>query len=165
MYKIGEKIIYGQTGVCEVVDICYKEFVKNKGQEYYILKPVFNENNIIYAPTCNPKIFMRCLISKEEAEKLIENIPSIIKKSTQKQEYSKEEYLEKIYKSTLEDLVELTAYIYNKKKIIKSEKKRLNNVDEKYMIIAENLLFGELAAVLNIPICDVQKYIESKLKK
>jgi len=165
VYKIGEKIIYGQIGVCQVVDVCYKEFIKNKKQEYYILKPIFDENNKIYAPTTNSKIFMRSLISKKEAEDLIIKIPSIIEKTADLQESTKEEYIEKINNHTLENLVELTAFIYTKKKIICKDKKRLNNIDEKYMKIGENLLFGELAAVLDIPLCDVQKYIESRLKK
>lgn len=165
VFKIGDKVIYGQTGVCEIIDICKKEFVKNQKKEYYCLKPIFADNNMIYAPTVDSKIFMRSLINREQAENLIEKIPSIVEKNGQTQEGTKEEYLTKINNHTLEDLVELTAFIYSKKKSISKEKKRLNNVDEKYMKIGENLLFGELALVLDIPLDEVQKYIENRLKK
>ena len=165
MYKIGQKISYGQTGVCEVVDICYKEFIKKQKQQYYILKPIFAENNIIYAPTTDSKIFMRSLITKKEAEKLVDTIPLIIDRLNQEAEITKEDYLAKINNHSLEDLVELTSIIYLKKQNAYSLKRRLNNIDEKYLKIGENLLFGELAQVLGIPFEDVQKYIESRLKK
>ena len=38
-------------------------------------------------------------------------------------------------------------------------------MDEKYMRLAEGLLFGELAVVLGIPYDEVPKYIEEKIKE
>ena len=56
-------------------------------------------------------------------------------------------------------------FIYSKKRNARTLKKRLNAIDEKYMKISENLLFGELAAVLEIPINQVQGYIEKRIEK
>ena len=165
MYKIGEKIIYGQIGVCAVADICEKTFVKNQKREYYVLKPLHLENNLIYAPVQDGKVFMRRLISKEQAENLIESIPQIVDNLSVTEEITKEDYIEKINNHTLEDLVELTAIIYSKKLSVSKLKKRLNAIDEKYMKIGENLLFGELAAVLDIPLDKVQWHIENRLEK
>jgi len=74
------------------------------------------------------------------------------------------------YRSELEsqdccDLVELTAKIYMKKKLAKSQKRKLGLVDEKYLRIGEELLFGELSFALNIPYESVQKYIAEKIKE
>ncbi len=164
MYRIGDKVVYGQTGVCEVVDICEKAFIKNQKREYYVLKPYNLENNTIYAPVNDNKVFMRELITKNEAEELIESIPSIVERLAQSEEITKEDYIAKINNHSLEELVELTAIIYSKKLSVVKMKKRLNAIDEKYMKIGENLLFGELSAVLGIPNDSVQNYIEDKLK-
>ena len=164
MYKIGDKVLYGQTGVCEVTDICEKAFIKNQKREYYVLKPYNFENNIIYAPVTDNKVFMRELITKNEAEELIESIPLIVERLTNNEDATKEDYIAKINNHSLEELVELTAIIYSKKLSFANMKKRLNAIDEKYMKIGENLLFGELSAVLDIPIDSVQGYIEDKLK-
>lgn len=163
MFKTGEKIIYGQTGVCEVIDICEREFVKRQKKQYYVLKPISLDNNLIYAPTENGKVFMRYLITKEQAEELIDSIPKIVQKLSESNEITKEEYAEKINNHTLEDLVELTAIIYSKKLSVAKMKKRLNAIDEKYMKIGEGLLFGELSAALGIAFDDVQEYITKKI--
>lgn len=164
MYKIGDKIIYGQTGVCQITDICEKVFIKNQKREYYVLKPHNLENNTIYAPVSDNKVFMRELITKSEAEDLIKSIPIIVEKLSKSEEATKEDYIAKINNHSLEELVELTAIIYSKKLSVAKMKKRLNAIDEKYMKIGENLLFGELSVVLGIPIDSVQNYIEYRLK-
>ncbi len=163
MYSVGERLIYGQTGVCEIIDICEKTFIKNQKNLYYVLKPLNMENNLIYAPVENNKVFMRRLITLEQAEKLICDIPQIMDKICDTAELTKEYYTEKINNHTLEQLVELTAIIYAKKLNVEKMKKRLNIIDEKYMKIGENLLFGELSTVLDIPLSEVQGYIEQKI--
>ncbi len=163
MFKIGDRVVYGQTGVCEVTDICEKVFIKNQKREYYVLKPFGMDNNVIYAPVKDNKVFMRYLITKTEAQKLIESIPSIVERLEDNAESTKEDYIAKINNHSLEELVELTAIIYSKKLNNTKIKKRLNAIDEKYMKIGENLLFGELSAVLEIPADKVPNFIEEKI--
>lgn len=165
LFKIADKIIYGETGVCIVEDICEKEFIKNQKKLYYILRPVQNKGNVIYAPVENCKIAMRNIITKQEAENIINNIPKNLENMDQNEPASIEEYKNEICKHDPKKLVELTAKIYNKKKAVALQKKRLNAIDEKYMKIAENLLFGELAEVLGISINDVPKYISQQIEK
>ena len=47
------------------------------GKDYYILIPITNESLIIEAPADNRMGFIRDVISKEEAEKLIKKIPKV----------------------------------------------------------------------------------------
>ena len=53
--------------------------------------------------------------------------------------------------------------IYQKKRTAISLKKKLGFGDEKYMRLAENLLFGELACALDIAIEEVPGYIKAKI--
>ena len=76
MYKIGEKIIYGKTGVC-VVESIEEKTVPGGKRPYYTLKPMYQQNNVIYAPADSDKIFMRPLISRENAERLVESVSAI----------------------------------------------------------------------------------------
>ena len=43
----------------------------------YVLAPVGDKNGTIYVPTDSEKIIMRRTISKEEAERLIDELPQI----------------------------------------------------------------------------------------
>ncbi len=162
MFSVGDLVVYGKTGVCRVEGQCEKELLKNQKRMYYVLKPANSDNSVIYAPTDSDKVFIRPIISKSEAEELILKIPQISEENG-KRILTKEEYEEKIKTHRCEDLVGLTNNLYNKKKSALENRKKPGFVDEKYMALAEKLLFGELAAALEIPIEDVKKYISQKL--
>ena len=73
MYQVGEKIIYGSNGVCLIEEI--KMIMAPKSDEekaYYIIKPMFQECRI--SVPVDTKMFMRPIISEEEALALIERI-------------------------------------------------------------------------------------------
>lgn len=153
MFQTGEKIIYGQTGVCEVAGLCEKALDKNGVKQYYTLKPIFQVNNVIYAPVDNDKIFMRHIMSVEEANKLIAKIPELREKAVS--EYHNVDYQNtewKIHDS--EELIVLAFMMDHRRKEARRLKKKLNFTDEKNLRLIKNLLFGELAAIFDVSIED-----------
>ena len=52
MFKVNDYIMYGMTGVCQVVDITKESFIDNLQKEYYVLKYIYSNDNIIKKP-CN----------------------------------------------------------------------------------------------------------------
>lgn len=164
MFEKGSIVVYGQTGVCIVEDVTEKALIKNEKQLYYVLKPYFQQNNVIYAPVDSDKVFMRSLMNESEANELISKIPDITARITD-EELNSEDCRMILSSHDPSDLITLTAKIYRKKKAVQAQKKKLSFADEKYMNIAENLLFGELALALGIEFDQVVGYIERKLKK
>ena len=164
MFSIGDKVVYGQTGVCVVTDICEKAMIKNQKKQYYVLKPVYQQNNIIYAPVNEGKVFIRPVMTFGEANELILKIPEIRDKM-KIGELTPEECRQALADHTCDALVELTARIYQKKKAAQSAKKKLGFSDERYMHLAESLLFGELATALEIELGAVSDYIAAKIDK
>ena len=72
MFSKDDLIIYGSTGVCKVRDICELKGSRD-GRLYYKLEPVFDKC-IIMVPA-DTKIFMRPVISRDEAIDLITKLP------------------------------------------------------------------------------------------
>lgn len=71
MYEVGDLIVYGRTGICEVTEITtLKMDGVPKDKLYYILRPVREKRGKVFTPVDNEKIVMRRVISKEEAEEL-----------------------------------------------------------------------------------------------
>ena len=69
--------MYGNTGVCEVVDYTTPNLPgMPRGTKYYVLRPLF-QSGTIYCPVEQPKVFMRPVMSREEAEELVALIPTI----------------------------------------------------------------------------------------
>lgn len=117
MYEVNDLIMYGNTGVCKVSDIGKPEFVReNEDQLYYILEPLY-QSGVIYAPIDNEKVFMRPVISEEEANELIDNIPEIhteIFKNNSMQQMTKH-YQAAIDTHRCAELLKLTKSIHQKK--------------------------------------------------
>ena len=78
MFKIGDLIVYGNTGVCRVEDIGAPALTGANGdKDYYTLSPYYGRNSRIYTPCDNDKVVMRPVISKQEANDLIGGIDEI----------------------------------------------------------------------------------------
>lgn len=161
-FSIGDLIIYGETGVCKVIDIVEKEFI-DKVQSCYKLEPIY-QSCTIFTPAEKESVFMRPILTAEEAEALIANIKSIkptVCKASSPRALS-EEYDSIIKLHDCGELIGLTKAIYEKKQKLSQQKKKLSAIDERFMKKAEELLFGELAAALKIDKASVLAFISER---
>ena len=70
-FSIGDLIIYGETGVCRVEATEERPFL-GEITNCYRLQPIY-QSCVIYTPTDNGNVFMRPIVSAEEAQKLIDS--------------------------------------------------------------------------------------------
>lgn len=164
MYKVGDLIIYGSSGVCKVEDIGVPNITGiNNNKDYYTLKPVYQDGKI-FTPV-DTSIFMRPIMSYKEVQELIDIIPTMQKDLV----YDKNaRVVEDYYKEFLEthdcsELLTLIKMLYEKKADTINNKKKPSQIDEKFMGIAENLINEEFSVVLGIEKDEVPNYIGSKL--
>ena len=74
MFKLNDYVCYGATGVCQITET-KKERISGVTKEYYVLKPVFNENSAVYVPMDNNTLLekMRPIVSATELKKILAN--------------------------------------------------------------------------------------------
>lgn len=164
MYRVGDHIVYGQNGVCEVVDISERNFPgTDLKREYYTLQPLY-QTGTVYVPVDIDKP-MRRAISAVQADMLIDSIPYIRVNGSVNEDMNQRAARYRILMDTqaCEDLLELVLLIYAKKVYSEENKKKLGQIDQKFMKNAEELLHGELAAALNIRKEDVREYIRRRI--
>lgn len=167
MYKVGEKILYGRTGVCIVESIDEKLLRgESEPQFFYSLKPLYQSCNIS-TPANNSKVFSRPIISRKEADKLIAKLPELEAEPYHNRNLNqlREHYRMCIESYDCEELALLSISIYRKKCEAESQKRKLGAVDERFLKEAEDLLYGELAAALEIDRVQVPAYIKETLNK
>lgn len=164
MYKINDFVVYGKTGICQVVDITVpKNSSMDTDQLYYILQPL-NESCVIYTPV-DTKVFMRPVISPEEANRIIDTIPTIQADAYYNDRIQVVQHYEKILQShDCEDLIGLTMSIYAKKQSQEQQDQKFGQTDEKYLKQADDLLCSEFSLVLGIPKEDVPAYIAARVE-
>jgi CarD family transcriptional regulator len=120
---------------------------------------------LIYTPVDNPKVSIRPLISRKDAEDLIAQIPSIHAETCRAPTLQALalQYQEALHSGSCLTLLRMVMSIYAKKQQAEAQKRRLGMVDERYMKQGERLLHSELAAVLDIPFDEVSSYIAKQL--
>ena len=161
MFAKGTKIMYGNTGVCEVMDYATPDLPgMPRGTKYYVLRPLF-QSGTIYCPVEQPKVFMRPVMSREEAEELVALIPTISVEPfhTGRLQELSEHYRSIIGTHSTTDLVEIIKSVYSKKREAEAAGRRVSQMDDRYMKLAEELLHGELSVALEIPKEEVREYI------
>ncbi len=163
MYQINDLVVFGNNGVCRIESIGVPNITGiEKEKQYYTLVPIYSKGSVIYTPVDNSRVSMRKIITIEEAQELMDNIPSIPTLKTEN-----EKYVDVIYKSAMssqncEALIQIIKTVYIKQQIKVREGKKLAQVEERYMKQAEDLLYSELAIVLDMPKEEMKTYIEHR---
>ncbi len=161
MFQQGDLVVYGSTGVCRVKELA----VRAAGQQTcYVLEPLY-QTCTISIPVDSDKVSIRPVMSRREANELIDRIPEV---EAEPFHCRSIQQLTEHYKAALNShdcvgLVELTKSIYLKQQNALQQKRKLGTVDERFMKRAEDLLFGELAVALEIPPEEVERYISKRL--
>lgn len=160
MYQVGEMIVYGGEGVCRVDAVGRLNMSGiSKDKLYYTLSPLYREGKI-YTPVDTP-VFMRPVISREEAEELIRTIPEIQAATCTERNLRilTEHYQSLIRSHQCVDMIQLIKAAYERRQAKRSQGVKPGQVDERYLKRAEDLLYGELAVALGIPRDEVCDYI------
>ena len=165
MFSEGDYVVYGTNGVCKVEKITTLDFRDvEKDRKYYALCPV-GSNGKLYVPVDSENASLRNMITRQEAQELLEKLPRIEPITIEN-----EKLLEEMYKKCLRcydctEWVRLIKCIYARKQKRLQSGKKITSTDEKYMHLAEEALYSELGIALGIPRDQVLEYILEKMGK
>jgi len=166
MYQKGELVIYGNSGICRVEEIGVPADMPMGcgGKQYYTLSPIFGSGTI-YA-SVDTKVFMRPILSREQAEELIVEIPNIPEEAFAGKDMKA---LSGKYKSFLdthqcEDLVRLIKTVYQKERVLVGKGKKLAKTEQEFGKLAKELLQKEFSVALGLPYEEVEDYITKKVE-
>ena len=126
MFSKGEYVIYGNAGVCEIIDISTLDIHgAPKDKLYYILKPVNQNESKVFTPVDNTKVVIRKLISKEDIEALIGDIPNIQELLVKDEKLREQTYKDCIRSCQCRNLLSLIKTIYYNIKPMATEDAKL----------------------------------------
>lgn len=155
MYNINDYIIY-RNEVCKI-----KEIKTNKinNKDYYVLVPLNDESLIIDTPVDNKLGKIRKIISKEEVENIIKEIPNIDTIECTNDKMYEIEYKRLLEEGSHESLIKIikTTYLRNKNRI--DSKRKISDKDDKYFKKSEELLYSEFSVSLNISYDEAKNYV------
>lgn len=165
MFEINDTVQYGTTGVCRITDVVTKSF----GGDcicYYVLEPVHQVHSVVYVPVKNERLVakMKKLLSAEEVETLVQEIPQCRIEWIEDDNMRQEVYKAILAKGERRELLGLIRVLYSRQQTLKERHRHLRTADEQVLKTAEKLINDEFAAVLHISPDDVVPFIMSKLE-
>ena len=160
MFVVGDKIIYGENGVCTVDNIAPLEMSgASKDKLYYHLIPLVGTGT--YFTPVDSAAFMRPVMNRAEAEALIASIPTIEPAICSDNRFSHvDAYYKELFKQhSCEALVSIVKGLYSRM----NDRKIKSSRAEATMKRAKDILHGELSVALDIELRDVEDYISSRI--
>lgn len=163
MFKINDYIVYGDNGICKVVDIGVPNVSCDKNKVYYTLEPVY-ESGKIFTPVDNDRIVMRNLINREDAEKLIASINTIETYWIDDYKEREMKFKQVIKSCDCSEEVRLIKSVLQRKEVCKSAGKKLSLNDDKFLKKAKEKIVTEFSIAFDMSSEMVDKYIKNSVK-
>ena len=165
MFKTGEFIVYGSKGVCEIMDISTMDISGiSRDKLYYFLRPVNDREGRIFTPVDGMKTIMRRILTKDEAEELIESIPSIGTLWVSDERQREQNYKQAIRSCDCREWVQIIKTLWSRSQERLAQGKKVTAMDKKYLKLAEDNLYTELSASLGIPQEHMKDYIAEQME-
>lgn len=164
MFEIGTCIICGQHGVCRVEAIGpLKLYDSSPEKEYYTLNPLYSKGGVIYVPADSDKIVMREIISRDDAERLIEEIDRIEGLLIENEKRRDDIFKKALRTCDYTEWVRTIKTLYERKQKRIAQGKKVTASDERYLKAAEDNLYGELAISLGVQKREVEKRVIERI--
>ena len=149
MLNIGECVIYGSHGLCKVRDILVPSFLeRGKEKQYYMMISAVDAGSVLYVPVDGAEDKVREVMSADDAEGLIDDIEDIEELELPEGKKAEPAILEVIKRNVAEEMMGLVKSLHKIKALRELHGKKFAALNEKYLNIAEKLLYTELAFAL-----------------
>lgn len=161
MFEIGDKVVYGVLGTCEITNIGKPE-IKGVEGTFYFLKPLYDDRGIIYCPVKN-KVPIRYLMSKDEADDLIIRASSCARDEELNKRISPRDYENIVKSQDPKEIMHLIRHLYNIRNERAKQVRRMKSADARMLAEARRILYQELAASENKDLEEIAEKMDSCL--
>ena len=146
MLNIGECVIYGNHGLCQVREILVPSFLeRGKEKQYYMMISAVDAGSVLYVPVEGAEDKIREVTGADSAEDLIEDIEEVDEIVLPEGKKAEPAILEIIKRNDAEEMMGLVKSLRKIKATREAQGKRFATLNERYLNMAEKLLYTELA--------------------
>lgn len=168
MFRIGDYVYYASGGVCSVSDICYAPLSgMPQDRQYYVLRPAVGADGVMYVPVNSEVVFLRGLLSKEEAETLLEQIPSIQAIEETNAKALREKYLEAMRRHDPVEWVRVIKTVHGRIRRLAEHSKtqRISDTERSFAEDAKRYLYTELAITLGVSLEEMRTSLRAQIEQ
>ena len=137
--------------------------VADRDRLYYTLKPLYERGSVVFTPVDNEKMVIRPVISREEALRLIDGIRDAEALGIEDERKREENYKTALKSCRAEELVKMIKTINARKRSRAARGKKATDADSRYVKLAEDYLYGELAISLDLERDQVKAFVRERI--
>lgn len=166
MYEVGQKVVYGIHGVCDILDIEVKTIDRQK-IAYFVLEPLEQPGTRYYIPKDKPAALSKLspLISRQELENLIASCDPNGSSWIADENQRKLRYRELISSGDRRALVVMVHTLHVHKKKQAEQGRKFHLCDDNFLRDAEKLLCSEFSLVLNMTREETAAYLKNHFEQ
>lgn len=166
MFQVGDMVRYGQSGVCRV-DGVREMTIAGTSQRYYVLSPLFKAGSLVYVPVENRELVEKMLppLTKEEVGEIFDRVKGMrvewIRDFRRRSDFSKKA----LSSGDRAEALYLIKSIYHHKRESLGQGTRIHTTDDYFLKDAENLIYSEIAYVMEKNYDEVAAEVRALLMK
>lgn len=157
-------MVHGNNGVCKVEAVQTMDGMQNQKRTYYTLVPIYTTGSKLFVPTDSKKVVTRSVMTKNEAEKLLKEWDEIETLWIENDKKREEVYKEALRSCDSRQWVRLIKTSYQRNQDRMKVGKKATTSDERYLHMAEDHLFGELAIPFKMTKGEAEDYFVAQIR-
>ena len=166
MFSVNDHVVFGNHGICVIKAIGPLDLgIAERGRLYYTLEPLYTQKNTIYTPVDSEKNSLRRAITREEALELIDRIPQVETVWVPDEKRREERYREIMRQNDCMGWMQIIKTLYLKRQKRLAEGRKNTARVELYLKLAEDFLYGEFAAALDVEKGEVEDLIGRRVRE
>lgn len=162
MFDIGDYIVYGHNGICRVLDITHPDISGvDTDRLYYVLMPEKTKGSRLFCPADDDNISIRRVINEQEAKEIIsasKGVEPLVIENDRMRDVS---YKNAMKSSDLMQWIKVIKTLLIRKRERENLGKKITATDERYLKLAQEGLYSELALATGLGKEKIQEIILS----
>lgn len=161
MFSVGNRVVYGIHGVCEICAV-ENRVVDRKTVQFYVLQPVDQAASKYYVPCHNPAALakLRPLLTKNQLVELLHSDAVRADQWISDEGKRKMLYRDLISSGNREALLSMVHTLHRHRRECLQQGRKFHLCDENFLRDAQRVLSAELSAVLEIPAHEVPAFVQ-----
>lgn len=168
MFAINEYVYYASEGVCRIADICRAPLKgMPEDRQYYVLHSVHSNGGVLYVPIDSDGVFLRRLLTADEASRLVDEIPKMSVFEEPNAKALRTRYIEAMRMHNPAEWIRVIKTVHCRMERLSkcSRAQRLSETERSFATDAKRFLYTELSLALNVPLGDVEQYIANRIER
>ncbi|HZG72485.1 MAG TPA: CarD family transcriptional regulator [Chondromyces sp.] len=148
MFNVGDLVIYSAHGICQIDEICKKNYF-GAPNTYYVLHPLEDHQLTISVPVDNGQEGMLRMMNRDEAEDILKSFKSSGVRWIEKVHDRSKTYSDIIKTGNRKEISKVVNTLMRQQCEAERNEKKLAESDRKLLESVQKILFTELAISLD----------------